>query len=994
MISKPRSMKKPLLISATAFLTFYPLCLAHAATSSFGEPLSQHQSKTTLKTLQHSQLQTSLNQSLRSSNPLSISVSLDSLKSTLSTYKEQLRLLAPNVSNKARLQPLESAISNLEAQIQRATALQSANATAQSTLSKATTDYAKAQEDLQKATTLYTQHQTANQEATALYNQAIATAEVARTALTDAQTAASQAAQNLAQATVQLQTANITLTSKLTALQEAGNSASTATEALAQAQQNYNQAELNYFIKSGNKSAASQTFNEAVQRLKAAQDNYNTNLIPDPNWTAPTYQKEHTRQVENTRTVEVRTLVPTTTTTLQEQVIPNLLFNSDFSRGNEGWSGLSVGWQNSQPGFFNGNIAFSYMNQTVSQGLYSGPFQNSTLTLSADWFNDDSNRNITDSYSMTVTARDINQNPVGSATYTSTGRHNWETKSVTLTPTGPVSYITVEFSGIDNGYWAGNYGPRLKNPSLEVKHGEMVTQTTYEEVITYEEEIYYTTETYYTTELVQPQTGLTARVYNNLPTSNPQRSDTAYNLCKTTTLTSINHQWGGGDILGCGSDRVMIHYTGYLTPDRDITSLQNSADDGFFMSLDGVTVINDWRLKGCSGSWYPVALEAGKTYEIDAWFFEWGGGACSILNYQSGGTQSVVPESWYTNAISAPLIKNPALLPELEAATEVKNSAEAALEAASFDEAAALEALNEASSKVASDRSTLTSATASLAEAQLEYNSALITQQSAAEDYASTQRLDNEAQAANQAALEKEAGAAEQLLTATSNLETSNQNLTTSDQRVKEATETLSTSETALTTATDVATSTTSNLTTTISEAEDTATTTQTLLSNTKPDPEPEPEPEPEQGSPEIPAVIENLMEVNLEQVDPTELTEAQAEQLVEAALVAFETAVEGSPEYEQALDALYLAAEQDDLVLSEELAAIPGLAGAVEVLNFLGNAGADMSPKVREESEKVVVATVIAAGAAIQAATGAATSAAVSASAPTGSSGSRRVGK
>lgn len=150
---------------------------------------------------------------------------------------------------------------------------------------------------------------------------------------------------------------------------------------------------------------------------------------------------------------------------------------------------------------------------------------------------------------------------------------------------------------------------------------------------------------------------------------------------------------------------------------------------------------------------------------------------------------------------------------------------------------------------------------------------------------------------------------------------------------------------------------------------------------------------EPEQGSTEIPAVIENLMDVDLNAVDPTELTPAQAEQLVEAALVAFETATEGSPEYEQALEALYLAAEQDDIELSEELAAIPGLAGAVEVLNFLGNAGADMSPKVREESEKVVVATVIAAGAAIQAATGAATSAAVSASAPSGG-GSRRIGK
>jgi hypothetical protein len=109
------------------------------------------------------------------------------------------------------------------------------------------------------------------------------------------------------------------------------------------------------------------------------------------------------------------------------------------------------------------------MNQTVSQGLYSGPFQNATLTLSAEWFNDDSNNNITDSYSMTVSAEDINRNPVGSATFTSNNtRHNWETKSVTLVASGPVSWITVSFSGIDNGFWYGGYGPHLRNPQLQV----------------------------------------------------------------------------------------------------------------------------------------------------------------------------------------------------------------------------------------------------------------------------------------------------------------------------------------------------------------------------------------------------------------------------------------------------------------------------------------------------------------------------------------------
>lgn len=137
---------------------------------------------------------------------------------------------------------------------------------------------------------------------------------------------------------------------------------------------------------------------------------------------------------------------------------------------------------------------------------------------------------------------------------------------------------------------------------------------------------------------------------------------------------------------------------------------------------------------------------------------------------------------------------------------------------------------------------------------------------------------------------------------------------------------------------------------------------------------EPEPEPTKEELPEEITA--EAILETDLSQIDPTTMTEEQAEQLKEAALEIFETAEEGSAEYEQALDALYLAAEQDDIVLDPALAAIPGLAAATELVNFLGNAGADMSPAKREESKKVIVTAVVAAGAAIQSAAAAAASA------------------
>ena len=156
---------------------------------------------------------------------------------------------------------------------------------------------------------------------------------------------------------------------------------------------------------------------------------------------------------------------------------------------------------------------------------------------------------------------------------------------------------------------------------------------------------------------------------------------------------------------------------------------------------------------------------------------------------------------------------------------------------------------------------------------------------------------------------------------------------------------------------------------------------------------EPEPpvvEPEPAPEPPTEAAAVKEIS--NLVETAPEDLTDAQVEQLVEAALVVFETAEQGSPAYEQALEALAVAAEADDAELPSELAAIPLLGdvagAALEVFNNLGNVGADMAPAVREEAEKTVIATVIAAGAAINAVQSATTAAASAAAVASGSSG------
>lgn len=98
----------------------------------------------------------------------------------------------------------------------------------------------------------------------------------------------------------------------------------------------------------------------------------------------------------------------------------------------------------------------------------------------------------------------------------------------------------------------------------------------------------------------------------------------------------------------------------------------------------------------------------------------------------------------------------------------------------------------------------------------------------------------------------------------------------------------------------------------------------------------------------------------------------ALAEEITEIALAKFEVAEKDSEEYEVALAMLAVAAQADDPDLPEEIAALPvigNVAGQVlEVMNDLGNIGADIAPEQRERAEEIVVASVIAGNIAVSA--------------------------
>lgn len=386
--------------------------------------------------------------------------------------------------------------------------------------------------------------------------------------------------------------------------------------------------------------------------------------------------------------------------------------------------------------------------------------------------------------------------------------------------------------------------------------------------------------------------GLKADIYNYSPNNLPNRTTEGYTYCKTITVANIDKNWDGGDIEGCGGDFVLIHYTGFITvPKTDSYSFLTQADDGWYMTI-GDTVVNDnWVLKGCGGWWsQPIQLEANKSYPIDAWFYEYGGGACNQLIYMDSTTWNVAPESWFSQNEQTPMVytKDPALLALLEQAQSV------------YDQALA------------------------------DYNTAQTTLADAVTQLANLRNAEFQNRVTMDIALQNVTTQQEELSVAQQELETippfqdTTPVPTPSPKPVEKPTEPV----------------------------------TPTVPEPVTPTPKPEPKPE---------------LPVDIKTVDPQTLTNTQVAELISVANDILNNSTQGSPEYQQALDALFVAAQADDIQLDPSLAAIPGLSAAVDAINFMGNVGADMSPKVREKSKKVVVTAVVAVGAAVNAATGAA---------------------
>lgn len=389
-------------------------------------------------------------------------------------------------------------------------------------------------------------------------------------------------------------------------------------------------------------------------------------------------------------------------------------------------------------------------------------------------------------------------------------------------------------------------------------------------------------------------------------------------------VPDINFEWGGGMVLNSGrAEDVIVRFTGNLIVPADGNyQFYTPADDGTKLEIAGMHIIDDWYDKGGGGSISePVYIRAGILYPFILHYYENGGGAnVWMYTYDQNLGFSITPSTWFGTTIQETTTyeevityeERTILVEEKFYVTEIIPN-----------QITPLIKNPELLMLIYGPTETYNTAVANYDSASLEVS-------------VTTLELN--------ALLEKQTQNTDIINLAQQNVITKQEELNVSEQELE-----------------------------TIPPFREPAPAPEKTEEPVEEPEENEPEPIPKPVTPSTPEVSEPELPVDVSTVDPQSLSTEQVAALVSIANEILNNSEQGSPEYEEALEALFVAAQADDIVLSEELAAIPGAEALVGAINFIGNVGADMSPKVREESEKIVVTAIVAVGAAVNAATGAA---------------------
>ena len=578
-----------------------------------------------------------------------------------------------------------------------------------------------------------------------------------------------------------------------------------------------------------------------MQLLTAAQAAYNNSSVPNPNYVAP-----------------APTYVP-----VSYQIPDN-----NFTTGTP-WIG--DGTSPGQPQIHSGHLHYSYVATEVYQDILISPRAIANYTFTVNVYNQDQNTvgytgNTPDTYGLRIYFYDANDNIIHQDSYTSNAIHSWQ--DVVLqgnTNTNAQVYkVRIAVYGIDNGYWAGTYGPAMNNVRLLLGWTTGYTQA--------------------------------ATTTGTMPVDIGENGQATFTAPSGGTFTGSNLRYESYNDPSCGAS---------VSP-----------------QVSGLTTVT---LSADNGTW---------------------GDPCG------GQVKHLVGTLTYSTA-EPQFIKDASLLPAIAAAQLEYDNAVTA-------EQQALTSYQNAQGQSSSTSSAVTTSQQSLEDAQAEVTSAQSAKDSAQSSFEVAQSQKDATTSQNNTLKAAVASATVALSSATSAEETASTQVENIDATISSAESDLETASTNVEEAQDDVTS-----------AQEDVDAAQDELDAIPPYVAPEPE---EPKAPEIP------------EGDPKDLSTEEVAALVTQAEAVLESAEQGSPEYEQALEALAVAAQADDPEISAELAAVPLLgdaaAAVLESFNALGNVGADMAPAVREEAEKTVIASVIATGAAVNAVQAATTAAAGAASA------------
>lgn len=280
---------------------------------------------------------------------------------------------------------------------------------------------------------------------------------------------------------------------------------------------------------------------------------------------------------------------------------------------------------------------------------------------------------------------------------------SWSTTTLTATVSASNDWasLAVRIFGKDAENWGGNYGPSVRSISVKLKLNESPEWTDITSLITNPDfssvsnnsptgwssnrgwapcqgvqsatlcvgaidegpppttTTTTTTSTTTTTTTTPPlvQNGLTYKTYASSGGS-PQFPTAQSQSITEGTSTSIDYNWGGGQVLDSGrSNGVIIEFVGMIRPPENAEyEMCAYSDDGFRLYLDDVIAIDNWFDRGprC-GPAVLVDFVSPEPKTLRAFYYENGGGAVAQLRYRdSSGQWLTVPASWYTSEPSSP----------------------------------------------------------------------------------------------------------------------------------------------------------------------------------------------------------------------------------------------------------------------------------------------------------------------------------------------------